>query len=142
MMLTKAQKQQAQEQLNDFQAAHPDIDTFILASIGGLALIATAPITDSLQRITAVSAALLLLGEHALARWRDDDVDEIIVRIRTPEDDSRDVVLRAIGTQALLIIIMIPDPKWGYGLVRDNIGSLLSYLTGLFESADGLAGLL
>ena len=76
------------------------------------------------------------------ARWRDDDVEEIIVRIATQEGEMRHVALRAIGTQALLIIIMHPDPKFGYGVVSQNIGGLIEYLTGLFESTDGLAGLL
>lgn len=109
MKLDAKQKELATKRLWGLQEMFTDVDGLVLASIGGLQLTSTMPNSASLQRLTAASTALLLLGEHALAEWSGDQMEGVYVTIKG--EIPRYATLYPVGTTALLIIIRRIETK-------------------------------
>ncbi len=135
MKLTLKQKELATKRLWQLQEMFTDVDGIVLASIGGLQLTSTLPNSPSTQRLTAASTALLLLGEHVLSEWSDDQIEGVWVKVKGSEP-PRYAVLYPVGNSALLIVIrhieVTPLPHHAEMELKDTTRYLQHLLEGDF----------
>jgi predicted regulator of Ras-like GTPase activity (Roadblock/LC7/MglB family) len=127
MKLNAKQRELATKRLWELQEMFTDVEGLVLASIGGLQLTSTMPNSPSLQRLTAASTALLLLGEHALAEWSDDQIEGVWVTIKGG-DVPRYATLYPVGASALLIIIRRVETKISTSEAAISVKDTVQYL--------------
>ncbi|MFQ5617121.1 MAG: roadblock/LC7 domain-containing protein, partial [Anaerolineales bacterium] len=95
MTLSRVDKMVAR--LRDLQVASPDIEASAVVSVDGLIMASALPAETEEDRVSAMSAAMLSLGErisHELGRGI---LDEVYIR-----GETGFVVLTAIGEEAVL----------------------------------------
>ncbi len=106
MTLSRIDKMVAR--LRDLQAASPDIEASAVVSVDGLIMASALPAGSEEDRVSAMSAAMLSLGErisHELGRGV---LDEIYVR-----GEKGFVVLTAIGEEAVLTALARESARLG-----------------------------
>lgn len=106
--MTKSRTERMVERLRDLQAGTPDIEGSAVVSVDGL-MMATALSSDVEEdRVAAMSAAMLSLGERIAGELRRGDLEQVYVR-----GDNGYVFLSAIGMDAVLTVLARSDAKLG-----------------------------
>lgn len=86
----------------------PDIEALALVSSDGLPIESALPAGMEEDRVAAMGAALLSLGERAAEELERGKMEQVVVRT-----ESGDVILTAVGEDALLLSLMKKDAKLG-----------------------------
>lgn len=94
--------------LRDMQAASSDIVASAVVSVDGLTMASALPSDIEEDRVAAMSAALLSLGERIAGELDRGELDEIYIR---GEDGF--VLLSAIGEEAVLTALASDGAKLG-----------------------------
>jgi predicted regulator of Ras-like GTPase activity (Roadblock/LC7/MglB family) len=68
-ILTKSRSQLIVERLRDLQASSPDIEASAVVSVDGLSIASALPQGVEEDRVSAMSAAMLSLGERIALNW-------------------------------------------------------------------------
>jgi len=106
--MSQARSDQMVERLQSMQAAAPDIEASAVVSADGL-IIASALRTDVEEdRLSAMSAAMLGLGERIAAELGRGKLDQVYIK-----GESGFVLLAVIGTEALLTVLACKEAKLG-----------------------------
>ncbi len=106
MTMNRSEKMVAR--LRDLQVASPDIEASAVVSVDGLIMASALPADAEEDRVSAMSAAMLSLGEriaHELGRGQ---LDEVYIR-----GESGFVLLTAIGDEAVLTALARHNAKLG-----------------------------
>jgi predicted regulator of Ras-like GTPase activity (Roadblock/LC7/MglB family) len=83
--------------LRDLQLASPDIEASAIVSVDGLIIASALPQDTEEDRVSAMSAAMLSLGERIAMELGRGKLDEVYIR-----GESGYVVLTAVGEEAVL----------------------------------------
>jgi predicted regulator of Ras-like GTPase activity (Roadblock/LC7/MglB family) len=94
--------------LSKTTSATPDIEALALVSTDGLPIETLLPTGMEEDRVAAMGAALLSLGERAAEELDRGKMEQVLVRA-----ENGDVILTAVGEDALLLSLMKKDAKLG-----------------------------
>ena len=94
--------------LRDMQAAASDIIASAVISVDGLAMASVLPTNVEEDRVAAMSAAMLSLGERIASELGRGDLNEVYIR-----GEEGFVLLTAIGTEAVLTALARKEAKLG-----------------------------
>jgi len=106
--LASTKSQKLIEELNKLQMASPDIQASAIVSADGLIIASALPRNVEEDRVSAMSAAMLSLGERISLELRRGDLDQVYIR-----GDNGYVMLMAVGTDAVLTILAGVNAKLG-----------------------------
>ncbi len=96
------------DRLRDLQAGTPDIEASAVVSVDGLIMASSLPAGVDEDRISAMSAAMLSLGDRIASELARGDLEQIHVK-----GSDGIIVLRAIGEDAVLTILARAQAKLG-----------------------------
>lgn len=106
--MTKSRTELLSERLRDLQASSPDMEASAIVSVDGLAIASALPADAEEDRVAAMSAAMLSLGERISGELSRGDLDQVYIKGNTGY-----VVLMAIGTEAVLTVLARKQAKLG-----------------------------
>lgn len=96
------------EELKKLQISSPDIQASAVVSVDGLIMASALPGNVEEDRVSAMSAAMLSLGERISQELRRGELDQVYIR-----GDSGYVMLTSVGTEAVLTVLASTNAKLG-----------------------------
>jgi predicted regulator of Ras-like GTPase activity (Roadblock/LC7/MglB family) len=96
------------DHLRDMQINTPDVEASAIVSVDGLSIASFLPAGVEEDRVSAMSAAMLSLGERIAGELGRGVLDQIYVKGK-----SGYIVLAAIGDEAVLTVMAHPNAKLG-----------------------------
>jgi predicted regulator of Ras-like GTPase activity (Roadblock/LC7/MglB family) len=96
------------EELKKLQISSPDIQASALISVDGLIIASALPASIEEDRVSAMSAAMLSLGERISMELRRGDLDQVYIR-----GDNGYVLLTSVGFEAVLTVMANSNAKLG-----------------------------
>lgn len=96
------------ERLRSMRYSSPDIEASAVVSVDGLTIASDLPATTEEDRVSAMSAAMLSLGERIASELGRGGLDQVYVR-----GDNGYVLLNAVGEEAVLTVLARRDAKLG-----------------------------
>ncbi len=106
--MTKSRSQLMVERLRDLQASSPDIEASAVVSVDGLTIASALPQGVEEDRVSAMSAAMLSLGERIASELGRGSLDQVYIK-----GEEGFVVLMSIGDDAVLTALAREDAKLG-----------------------------
>ncbi len=103
-----SRSKQMVEELKKLQISSPDIQASALVSIDGLIIASALPGRVEEDRVSAMSAAMLSLGERISIELRRGDLDQVYIR-----GDNGYVLLTSVGQDAVLTVMASVNAKLG-----------------------------
>lgn len=104
----KTRTQRIIERLRDMRSSSPDIEASAVVSVDGLTIASDLPATTEEDRVSAMSAAMLSLGERIASELGRGGLDQVYVR-----GNNGYVLLNAVGEEAVLTVLARRDAKLG-----------------------------
>lgn len=113
------------DRLKDLQAGTPDIEASAVVSVDGLIMASSLPAGVDEDRISAMSAAMLSLGDRIASELQRGRLEQVHIR-----GTDGIIVLRAIGDDAVLTVLARAQAKLGLifldmGRAADDLERLL-----------------
>ena len=96
------------DQLRELQAASPEIEASAVVSVDGLIMASGLPVDVEEDRVSAMSAAMLSLGERIAGELGRGMLDQVYIR-----GANGYVILTAVGTEAVLTALARKNAKLG-----------------------------
>jgi predicted regulator of Ras-like GTPase activity (Roadblock/LC7/MglB family) len=96
------------EELKKLQISSPSIQASAVVSVDGLIIASALPGAVEEDRVSAMSAAMLSLGERISKELKRGDLDQVYIR-----GDSGYVLLTSVGEEAVLTVMAKEDAKLG-----------------------------
>ena len=96
------------KRLQELQMTTPDVEATAIVSVDGLTIASSLPAGVEEDRVSAMSAAMLSLGERIAGELRRGGLDEVYVK-----GENGYVVLRAVGEEAVLTVLARQQTKLG-----------------------------
>jgi len=96
------------KRLREMQAATPEIEASAVVSVDGLTIASALPGDVEEDRVSAMSAAMLSLGERIATELKRGTLDQVYIR-----GDNGYVILSAIGEDAVLTALARQEAKLG-----------------------------
>ncbi len=106
--MTRSRTEQLVGRLRDLQVSTPDIEASAVVSVDGLIIASALPQDVEEDRVSAMSAAMLSLGERIAGELGRGTLDQVYVR-----GAQGYVILSAVGEEAVLTVLARPDAKLG-----------------------------
>ena len=106
--MTKPRTELIVKRLRDMQAASPDIEGSAVVSVDGLIIASALPGGSEEDRVSAMSATMLSLGERIANELGRGALDQVYVRGK-----NGFVILTSIGQEAVLTALAREDAKLG-----------------------------
>ena len=106
--MDKSRSQLMVERLRDMQASSPDIEASAIVSVDGLTIASALPQDVEEDRVSAMSAAMLSLGERIAIELGRGQLDQVYIK-----GDTGYVVLMSVGEEAVLTALAREDAKLG-----------------------------
>ena len=103
-----SRSKQMVEELKKLQISSPDIQASAIVSSDGLIIASALPTNVEEDRVSAMSAAMLSLGERISTELNRGDLDQVYIR-----GDSGYVLLMAVGNEAVLTVMANENAKLG-----------------------------
>ncbi|MBE9472048.1 MAG: roadblock/LC7 domain-containing protein [Chloroflexi bacterium] len=94
--------------LQELQMSTLDVEAAVIVSVDGLTIASSLPATVEEDRVAAMSAAMLSLGERIAGELGRGVLDEVYVKGKNGY-----VVLRAVGEEAVLTVLARQQTKLG-----------------------------
>jgi predicted regulator of Ras-like GTPase activity (Roadblock/LC7/MglB family) len=94
--------------LRDLQASTPDVEASAIVSVDGLTIASALPSDVEEDRVSAMSAAMLSLGERIAGELGRGSLDQVYIRGK-----QGFVILMAIGEHAVLTVLAREQAKLG-----------------------------
>jgi predicted regulator of Ras-like GTPase activity (Roadblock/LC7/MglB family) len=96
------------DRLRELQASSPDIEASAIVSIDGLSMASALPQSIEEDRVSAMSAAMLSLGDRIAKELNLGALDQVYIRGKDGY-----VVLMAVGVEAVLTALARDQAKLG-----------------------------
>jgi hypothetical protein len=96
------------EELKKLQISSPDIQASAVVSVDGLIIASALPANVEEDRVSAMSAAMLSLGERISIELRRGELDQVYIR-----GDNGYVMLTSVGQEAVLTVMANVNAKLG-----------------------------
>lgn len=106
--MVKAKESKVVKLMRSTIALSPDIEALTLVSTDGLPIESVLPTDMEEDRVAAMGAALLSLGERAAEELERGGLEQVVVRA-----EKGDVILTSVGEDALLLALMSKEAKLG-----------------------------
>lgn len=106
--MTQSRTERMVARLRDLQAGTPDIEASAVVSVDGLIMASALPPDVEEDRVSAMSAAMLSLGERIAGELGRGMLEEVYIR-----GDQGYVFLRAVGMEAVLTVLARSGAKLG-----------------------------
>lgn len=119
--LAKSRTEQLIARLRDLQASSENVEAAAIVSVDGLPLASSLPSGYEEDRVSAMSAAMLSLGERISSELGRGLVRQVYVK-----GESGYVILNAIGEEAVLTVLARKEAK--LGMVFLEIGRTVQVL--------------
>ena len=94
--------------LKDLQQSSPDIEAAAVVSVDGLTMASSLPADVEEDRVSAMSAAMLSLGERIASELGRGTLDQVYIR-----GEGGFVILMSVGEDAVLTILARSQAKLG-----------------------------
>lgn len=108
LFLTQSRTQQMVDRLRDLQASSPDIEASAIVSVDGLSIASALPQGVEEDRVSAMSAAMLSLGERIATELRRGTLEQVYIK-----GQQGYVILMSIGQDAVLTALAREQAKLG-----------------------------
>ena len=106
--MTRSRKDLMVDRLREMQAASPDINASAVVSVDGLIMASALPAEVEEDRVSAMSAAMLSLGERIASELGRSGLEQVYIR-----GSQGSIVLTSVGTEAVLTALARPEAKLG-----------------------------
>jgi hypothetical protein len=106
--MTKSRSEQMVERLRNMQAAAPDIEASAVVSVDGLIMASALPQEVEEDRVSAMSAAMLSLGERISGELGRAGLEQVYIK-----GDKGAIVLTSVGNEAVLTALARQEAKLG-----------------------------
>ena len=107
-MASRSRNERMIERLRELQVSSPDVEAAAIISVDGLPIATSLPQSVEEDRVSAMSAAMLSLGERIASELGRGLLDEVYVR-----GEKGYVILRAVGQDAVLTVLARQQAKLG-----------------------------
>lgn len=104
----RSRTEQIMARLRDLRVTTPDIEASAVVSVDGLIMASDLPADVEEDRVSAMSAAMLSLGERIASELGRGTLDQVYIR-----GDSGYVILMSVGEEAVLTSLARKDAKLG-----------------------------
>lgn len=108
LRMAKSRAEQMIHRLRDLQANTADVEASAVVSVDGLVIASALPPTVEEDRVSAMSAAMLSLGERIASELQRGLLSEVYVK-----GDRGYVLLTAVGEEAVLTVLARKQAKLG-----------------------------
>ena len=106
--MTKSRTDLMVDRLRDMQVSSPDIEASAVVSVDGLPIATALPRDVEEDRVSAMSAAMLSLGERIASELGRGDLSEVQIK-----GEKGFVILQSLGTEAVLTVLVREGAKLG-----------------------------
>ena len=106
--MTKSRSQLMVDRLRDLQASSPDIEASAVVSVDGLTIASALPQGVEEDRVAAMSAAMLSLGERIAGELGRGSLEQVYIK-----GEKGYVVLMSVGQDAVLTALASEQAKLG-----------------------------
>lgn len=106
--MTKSRTQKMVDRLRDMQSSSPDIEGSAIVSVDGLSIASSLHPEIEEDRVSAMSAAMLSLGERIATELGRGGLEQVYIR-----GTNGYVLLMAIGEEAVLTVMAREGAKLG-----------------------------
>ena len=106
--MSKSRSEQMVERLRSMQAAAPDIEASAIVSVDGLIMASALQQGVEEDRVSAMSAAMLSLGERISGELGRGTLEQVYIK-----GNAGAIVLTSVGTEAVLTALARQDAKLG-----------------------------
>ena len=106
--MSKSRADQMVERLRAMQIAAPDIEASAVVSVDGLIMASALPAEVEEDRVSAMSAAMLSLGERIASELRRGGLEQVYIK-----GDNGFIILTAVGEEAVLTVLARQEAKLG-----------------------------
>lgn len=106
--MAKSRSEQMADRLRELQASSPDIEASAIVSIDGLSIASAMPQNVEEDRVSAMSAAMLSLGDRIVQELSLGAFDQVYIRGKKGY-----VLLMAVGVEAVLTALARDQAKLG-----------------------------
>lgn len=106
--MAKSRSEQMVERLRSMQAAAPDIEASAVVSVDGLIMASALQQGVEEDRVSAMSAAMLSLGERISNELGRAGLEQVYIK-----GDQGSIVLTSVGEEAVLTALARQDAKLG-----------------------------
>ncbi len=106
--MQRARSERLVERLQELQRSTPDVEASALVSVDGLTIASALPSGVEEDRVSAMSAAMLSLGERIAGELGRGGLDQVYVK-----GAGGYVLLAAVGTEAVLTVLARSTAKLG-----------------------------
>jgi uncharacterized protein len=106
--LSKSRTEQLNERLRDLQASSGDVEAAAIVSVDGLSMASSLPSHIEEDRVSAMSAAMLSLGERISSELGRGELEQVQVK-----GENGFVILTAVGEEAVLTVLARKEAKLG-----------------------------
>jgi len=96
------------DRLRDLQASSPDVEASAIVSVDGLTIASALPSNVEEDRVSAMSAAMISLGERISSELGRGNLDQVYIRGK-----SGFVILMSVGEEAVLTVLAREQAKLG-----------------------------
>ncbi|MCC6800234.1 MAG: roadblock/LC7 domain-containing protein [Anaerolineae bacterium] len=106
--MVKSRNEQLVERLRDLQISSPDVEAAAIVSVDGLSIASSLPSNIEEDRVSAMSAAMLSLGERIASELGRGALEQVYVK-----GERGFVILSAVGEEAVLTVLARQQAKLG-----------------------------
>ncbi|MBE2270336.1 MAG: roadblock/LC7 domain-containing protein [Anaerolinea sp.] len=106
--MVKSRTELMVDRLRDLQATTPEIEASAVVSVDGLAMASSLPANIEEDRVSAMSAAMLSLGERIATELGRGELDQVYIR-----GADGLVVLMSVGEEAVLTTLVREGARLG-----------------------------
>lgn len=106
--MTKSRTQLMVERLRELQVSSPDIEASAIVSVDGLTIASALPQGAEEDRVSAMSAAMLSLGERIAGELGRGSLDQVYIK-----GQKGYVILMSVGEDAVLTALAREQAKLG-----------------------------
>ena len=106
--MSKSRTDQMIARLRDLAASSPDVEASAVVSVDGLTMASALPAQVEEDRVAAMSAAMLSLGERIANELGRGNLDQVYIK-----GENGYVVLMSVGREAVLTVLARKQAKLG-----------------------------
>jgi uncharacterized protein len=106
--LAKTRTEQLVARLRDLQASSGDVEAAAIVSVDGLSIASSLPVGTEEDRVSAMSAAMLSLGERISSELGRGLLQQVFVK-----GENGYVILTSVGEEAVLTVLARKEAKLG-----------------------------
>jgi uncharacterized protein len=106
--LSQSRTKQMVDRLREMQASSPDIEASAIVSVDGLSIASALPQEIEEDRVSAMSAAMLSLGERIASELGRGELEQVYIK-----GENGFVILMAVGEEAVLTALASEKAKLG-----------------------------